>query len=100
MSVYLIATVQSKPEYTIEVLQVLQHMVAETQEEAACIEYHLHRDLEDENRFIFYEIWESEAGLKLHNEQPYIRAFAAMAGEKLEGRPVVRLLQRLSPYQD
>lgn len=37
-----------------------------TQQEAGCIRYNFYADLEDENRFIVYEEWESQAHLDAH----------------------------------
>jgi quinol monooxygenase YgiN len=88
MKIYLTAIIQSKPEYTDEVLALLKNMVSHSRKEAGCLQYDLHRDNADENTFVFYEIWESEAILEQHNTQPYITAFIA-AADKLVRAPVV-----------
>ena len=89
MKVYVIAIITSKPEYTGEVKNALVELMRETHKEEACIQYDLHQDMEDENRFIFYEIWEDQEGLDRHNEQPHIKKFQAFANGKLQETPVV-----------
>ncbi len=95
MKIYITAIIKSKPEYTEEVLAVLENMVIKTREEKASIQYHLHQGIEDKNLFVFYEIWEHQQGLALHNEQPYIQAFIQLAERKLQEKPVVYLLDKI-----
>ena len=49
------------------------------QQEAGCIRYAFYADLEDSNRFIVYEEWESQAHLDAHlsadNPPPHMVAF-------------------------
>lgn len=95
MKVYITAIIKSKPEYTAEVVQVLKNMVTQTRKETACIQYDLHRSIDDKNLFVFYEIWESQRGLNLHNEQPYIKAFGQLVDEKLQEKPSIYLLEKI-----
>lgn len=78
MKIYITAVIKLKPEYRSEMIQVLMNMVEETRKEEACIQYDLHEDMEDENIFVFYEIWNSAEGLSQHNCQAYIKEFGAM----------------------
>jgi quinol monooxygenase YgiN len=89
MKIYLTAIIKSKEEYQAEVLEVLQNMVKETRKEEACELYTLHQGIEDKNEFIFYEIWKDAAGLKQHDQQPYIQAFGALVDEKLQEIPQI-----------
>lgn len=89
MKIYLTALIKSKPEYTDEILALLQNMVINSRKEPACLQYDLHRDNDDENTFVFYEIWNSEAELALHNDQPYIKAFGSIVAKKLQQAPVI-----------
>lgn len=89
MKIYLTAIIKSKEEYRTEVLEVLQNMVKETVKEEANELYRLHQSIEDENHFIFYEIWKSTEGLEKHNQQPYIKAFGDLADEKLQEKPQI-----------
>ncbi|SDH50641.1 Quinol monooxygenase YgiN [Pedobacter terrae] len=80
MSIYLTAIVKSKQESTAELRTVLLDMVANSRKEGACIQYDLHESTSDQT-FIFHEEWKDQAGLDLHNKQPYILGFMAQAGQ-------------------
>ena len=89
MKIHLTAVIKAKEEYRTAVLEVLQNMVKETRKEKACELYTLHQGIEDNNQFVFYEIWEIEEGLAQHNEQPYIKAFGSLIDEKLQEKPQI-----------
>ena len=95
MHIYLTATLSSKPEFMPEVKAFLQHMVIESRKDKGCIEYHLHQGTEDQNCFIFQEIWESRETLEEHNRQPIIREFLELAATKLQTAPAVFLTDRI-----
>lgn len=90
MKIYLTAIIRVKEEYREEVATVLENMVAHTRREDACELYSLHRGIEDQHLFTFYEIWRSKEGLDAHNQQPYIKAFGEL-GDKLQEKPIVLL---------
>ncbi|WP_439558524.1 putative quinol monooxygenase [Dyadobacter sp.] len=89
MSIYLTAIIKSKPEFTAEVKDILEKMAIETRKEAACVLYDLHQGIHDENVFVFYEIWENQAGLDNHNQQPYIKEFVSRADTLLSEMPTL-----------
>lgn len=89
MKIYLMAVIKSKPAHTAEVKQVLEHMTVQSRQEEACLQYDLHQGSDDKNVFVFHEIWTDEAGLDRHNEQPYIKAFGALAENKLQEKPII-----------
>lgn len=95
MSIYLTAIVKAKPAHRGEVTAVLQNMVKETRKEAACLQYDLHQGIEDENVFVFYEIWETQEGLDLHGQQPYIVEFGRLAESKLQEAPGIYLTKKI-----
>lgn len=89
MKIYVTAIVKSKATHRTEVGAVLQNMVTQTRQEKACETYTLHQSIEDENTFVFYEIWENQEGLDLHNNQTYVKEFIALMEEKLENKPII-----------
>lgn len=93
MKIYLVATIKAKEQYRADICAVLQNMVKQTRKEEACELYTLHQGLEDKNVFVFYEIWKNAEGLELHNNQPYIKAFADQIEEKLQEKPVIVLTE-------
>lgn len=95
MKIYLTAIIKSKPEFNAQVLSVLQNMVAHSRNETGCIQYDLHKDKTDENTFVFYEIWENENILALHNEKPYIKAFIDIVSTQLQQPPLIIKMERI-----
>lgn len=91
MQIHLTAIVKSKPQHTERLKTILATMVQETRKEKACLQYDLHQELKDPNVFVFYEIWENEAGLAEHNKQSYITAFSSAVDELLEEPPAIYL---------
>lgn len=89
MKIYLTAIIRSKPEYREEVKTLLENMVRHSRQEAACLQYDLHRGIDDPELFTFYEIWESAEALDRHNAQPYIQAFARIADIQLQEAPAI-----------
>lgn len=89
MKVYLTVIIKSKPEHTKVVKQKLQNLVVQTRNEKACLQYDLHQSIEDPQTFVFYEVWENQDGLDLHNQQPYLVAFSKVASELLESPPAL-----------
>ena len=93
--IYITAIVKSKSAYLDEVKSVLENMVTETRKEKACIKYDLHQGIEDKKQFVFYEIWENQEGLNLHNQQSYIQEFISLPADYLEEKPLVLLTQKI-----
>ncbi|QNL48735.1 antibiotic biosynthesis monooxygenase [Olivibacter sp. SDN3] len=93
--IYITAIVKSKPKFVDEVKSILDNMVIQSRKEEACIRYDLHQGMDNESLFVFYEIWQNQAGLDRHNEQPYIKAFGASVPEKLEEVPTIYLTRKL-----
>jgi quinol monooxygenase YgiN len=89
MKIYLTAIVKAKPQFKTEVENILSNMILKTQDEEACELYTLHQSVEDENMFVFYEIWKNQKGLDFQNEQNYIKEFVSLVDEKLQEKPLV-----------
>ncbi|MEH7890089.1 putative quinol monooxygenase [Elizabethkingia meningoseptica] len=84
MNIYLTAILKAKKDKRNELLPILQNMVVNTLKEKACLKYELQQGIEDENIFIFHEIWKNAEGLEQHNQQDYIKAFSLKAEELLD----------------
>lgn len=96
MNIYLTAIVKSKPGHAEALKAILLDLVKGSKTEQACIQYDLHQDQEDENRFVFYEIWEDQAGLDLHNTQPHIQTFIAKSADIVDGGTIIYKMQKIS----
>ena len=60
--------------------EVLRGLIGPTRSEAGCINYDLHRDVDDPARFMFHENWVSKTALDEHLEKPYLQVFLAQTG--------------------
>lgn len=95
MKLYLIAIIKSKPEFQTEVQVMSENLVVQSNQESACIQYDLHQSTSDNNVFVFYEIWESQAGLDFHNAQAYIKAFVEVIPQKLQEAPTIYITKKI-----
>jgi quinol monooxygenase YgiN len=57
-----------------------REVVRETHAEEGCINYALHRGLDEPGRFLLLERWRSREDLDAHFQQPYVARLAATAG--------------------
>ncbi len=78
-------TLTAKPGCEEQVHQEVVSLLAPTRAEPGCIVYDVHRATDNRARFMFYEIWTSEAHLKKHLEMPYLKRWVAMAPDLLTG---------------
>jgi len=78
------AIIKSKKENTEVVKEMVYNLVNNTRTETACIRYDLHYT---ENVFIIWEEWTNQAGLDIHNSQPYLLDFIAKS-ENLLATPI------------
>ncbi len=53
----------------------LRSLLAPTRAEEGCINYDLHRSVEEPGTFMFYENWESRPLWEQHMESPHIQEF-------------------------
>ncbi|MDP9394176.1 MAG: antibiotic biosynthesis monooxygenase [Actinomycetota bacterium] len=67
-----------------ELRQALEALVEPTSREKGYINYDLHQSIEDPDRFLLYENWESEADLDAHLAAPHLTQFAARIPELLD----------------
>ncbi|WP_259781153.1 putative quinol monooxygenase [Aestuariispira ectoiniformans] len=73
----LVGRARAKPGQADALEARLLSLVAPTRAEEGALEYHVHRDRQDPDCFVFYEAWRTVGDLERHLEQPYIRAFLA-----------------------
>lgn len=65
--------------------ETLSALVTPTRAELACINYDLHRAVEDPLVWFVYENWRSAEGLDAHMRSPHLKAFLAVAPDLLDG---------------
>ncbi len=75
----------------------LLKMVEETRKEPGCINYDLHRGLEDSKEFVFYENWESKEALDRHMQTPHFLRLSDLCDELFSEEPVIELFEMINP---
>lgn len=66
------ATIVARPEKRELVKQALLDLIPPTLNEEGCLNYDLHQDNQDPNRFFFYENWASRSLWLDHNNSEHI----------------------------
>ncbi|MGY4531133.1 quinol monooxygenase YgiN [Pseudomonas sp. TE3786] len=87
----------TKPEQAEAFRALFSAYVEPSRAEPGCIEYHMLRDQEDPNLFIFYEIWQSQAHLDVHSALPHMQRFFQQRMDYLTRDFDVRRIDMLSP---
>ena len=79
-----VATVTAKAGFEQEVGDALQKLIEPTLKEEGCINYDLHKSIEDPVVYVFHENWETKEHLDRHLETDHIKTCQAT----LEGKTV------------
>lgn len=66
-----------------ELEKVLQILVVPTRAENGCINYDLHRSIENPDAFVFYENWTDKAALDAHLKTEHIARVGVLSKELL-----------------
>ncbi|MGO9572337.1 MAG: putative quinol monooxygenase [Desulfomonilaceae bacterium] len=66
------AFAQTRPGKEKELEEALLTLVAHTRQETGCINYDLHRHLDQPGKFAFYENWVDKAALEQHRASPHM----------------------------
>ncbi|UPM52514.1 putative quinol monooxygenase [Gottfriedia acidiceleris] len=70
-----------------ELLMILPLSLAEE----GCLEYRLHESSEDENTFVFYEVWENEDAFQSHIQSTHYKTYRQNIENLIEVRKVYTL---------
>ncbi len=73
----IIAKIKAMPGAESKVRQALMQLIPSTITEAGCLNYDLHRFIEDPTLFLFYENWENESFWRQHRNSVHGRTFKA-----------------------
>lgn len=65
------ARITPKPEHISAARQAIIDIMSATRAEPGCLSFTLHEDRDGGERLYLYEIWEGEAALTAHHDQPY-----------------------------
>jgi quinol monooxygenase YgiN len=90
-----IARLKAKPGAEERLEELLKSLIEPTRAEAGCINYDLHRDLEDSSTFYFYENWRSREDLDAHFQTPHLERALGIAPEVLAEPLDLKRLEKL-----
>lgn len=90
--IIIVAKITIKKEFTNEVYPLLESLHKSTHEnDFGCIQYDLHKDLENENCFTFIETWENAGFLEEHMQKEHFLSFVKSVENKLVNLEINKL---------
>jgi quinol monooxygenase YgiN len=92
-----IATLPGKPDKREELAAALAKAAAASRGDAGCLSYAFHVDLEDPDRYVSVEVWQDQASLDAHFQAPHLAELFAVAGDLLDGTPVIETYETAGP---
>ncbi|MBX0358547.1 putative quinol monooxygenase [Halobacillus sp. Nhm2S1] len=85
------AIIKAKQGQEQALFEEMKKAVEPSQSEEGCMEYTLHRSLDDEGTFVFYETWKDETALKAHIESDHYQAYRKATADLTDSRAVHKL---------
>ncbi len=96
--VVLIVECNVKPEKRDEFLEVIEHDAVHSEhDEPGCLRFDVLNDLEDPNKFFFYEVYKDEDALLAHRETPHFKEFFAALPNLANGDLIRHIAQNVVP---
>jgi len=90
--IVIVAKVTIKEEFIQEVYPLLESLHKSTHaNDFGCIQYDLHKDLENPNSFTFVETWENTELLDAHMQKEHFLSFVKNVENKLENLEISKL---------
>ena len=87
-----IARLKAKQGAEARLEELLKSLIEPTRAESGCIDYTMHRDLEEPGAYYFYDNWRSQEDLDAHFETPHIKRVLEIAPDVLaEPLKLIRL---------
>ena len=84
-------SVRARPETVDEVLRVSLEHVHRSRREPGCLLHSVHRDVEDDHRFVFLEQWADRDALTAHFRIPESGAFVQALNELAAAPPAMEI---------
>lgn len=80
----IVARMTAKPGKEEALATELAKLIAPTLVEAGCLQYDMHRDLENPGNFLFFENWATKDQWLGHMESPQLLAYKAVADDLVD----------------
>jgi quinol monooxygenase YgiN len=94
-NVTVIATLKARPGQEEALRQELLALIPTTRKEEGCLNYDLHRSLDDPAIFVFHENWTDQAALDAHLANTHLTSFMEKADGLLAELPRVVLFEKI-----
>lgn len=91
LAVYAKCVVQ--PEKVAQFQKIANELTALSRQESGCVSYHFGEVKGQENTFAFVELWQSQADLDAHLNQPHFQAAAQAFGDVLAAELVIEMVE-------
>ncbi len=65
----------TKSEFRSELITLCKNMIVPSRAEKGCIHYSFYQDLNDDNKFFFYEEWKDQSIIDQHNSSKHFLDF-------------------------
>ena len=86
-------SVRARADAVDEVERLALEHVRRSRSEPGCLLHSVHRDVEDPQRFVFLEHWESAEALRAHFAVPASGAFVEAAAGLADGPPTLSVFE-------
>jgi quinol monooxygenase YgiN len=90
--IYVVATTQVKPEHRAAYIAGAKDCIAATQKEAGCIYYDSHASVNDPNRFVFVERWETRDALNAHARSEHMKVWRGLSADFKAAPTVIEII--------
>ncbi len=94
--IVLMARLKVKPEAVEEIKNAALAIVADSRNEAGCINYDVHQSIEDETLFFWHETWANKAALDEHFATTFFGEFFKTVEEIAAEPPQINLTKKIS----
>jgi quinol monooxygenase YgiN len=93
--VVVIAEICVAPAAVEELQRHFPGLIEQTRKEVGCIQYDLNISFSEPGRYVFVELWASDAALDAHLKSPHLNSFVAVT-KNLEASLTVRTYRRFA----
>lgn len=76
-----------------DAIAAITDTIVATHDEAGCLAYALHRDVNAPSTLVLVERWTSQVALEAHLQQPYVAKLGAAAADLLAAPPAIHICE-------
>lgn len=93
--VSVVATLVAKKGCDQELEKLLRGLVGHSRKDEGCVQYDLHRGIDEPRVYVFYEIWENMELLQKHSKAPHLEALQRDGAALIESRDI-KVLEKIA----